>query len=237
MNTKKTSSYKKEDSKNNKKTGRSEKYKKKEKNESFDKTKSYSNATVSKKDEAGRSDRKGKKGKKESNKDEEKKRDFNPYYNNQARKYEITCFVCKEEKKVAVEPIDGIPIICDDCLIELEARKLLDQGGAQKTKKLSCKWCGKSFYALNESYLFCDECYDHFSHTIKARGRGFEKYTCDNCGVEGWLHPKTIKDKREKNLPVLCRICLQKEESKNKKEKSKSRIAKVKNRVKKDTDA
>ena len=216
---KKTSSYKKEDKK---KTGRADKYKKTPAG-----AKSNVHTATKVTDVTPQN----------STKDSKKERIFNPYYNKQAHKYKIKCIVCEQEKMVAVKPIEGVPVICDECLIDIEARRLLDKGGFQKTKKLTCKWCGEVFYGLNETYLFCDSCYDKFSHEIKARNRGLEKYTCDNCNTEGWLHPKTIKEKREKGLPVLCRTCMNKEEEKQKKEKSKNRINKVKKRVKKDTDA
>ena len=223
---KKTSSYKKEDKK---KTGRANKYKK----PSRDKSLTYPDKEVTYPTKASGKDESVTRPVNKKNKKEELVKDktsFDPYYNKQSRKYKITCFVCKKEKMVAVEPIEGVPVICDDCLVELEARKLLDQGGAQKTKKLNCKWCGKSFYALNESYLFCDECYDHFSHTIKARGRGFVSYKCKNCGADGWIHPKVLAEKKKENDMPLCRACMKEEEQKAKKEKSKSRINKVKNR-------
>jgi len=178
--------------------------------------------------------------KKEKIKKEKPKKDmdsFDPYLNKKARKYEITCFVCKKKKYVAFEPFENIPVICDDCMIDIEARRLLDKGGIRKAKKLKCKWCGKDFYALNETYLFCDTCYDEFSHEIKARKKGLEKYECDYCGEVFWLQPKIAREKKEKEQPLLCRHCLEREKKLKQKEKSKKRIEEAKKRFKKDNNA
>ena len=172
-----------------------------------------------------------KKNKKQKN--EESISDFNPYLNKKSQKYKIKCFVCKKEKFVAFKPIKNIPAICNDCIIDIEARRLLDTGGIRKTKKLKCKWCGKDFYALNESFLFCDECYDNFSHEIKARRKGLKKFNCDKCGKEFWFLPKLAQEKREKNKPLLCQDCLTEDKKQKKKEKSKKRIEETKERLKK----
>ena len=155
--------------------------------------------------------------------------------NTSHRGYKIICFLCEQEKYVPLEPIEGIPVLCDECLMEMEARRLLDKGGALKTKKLECKWCGETFYALNESYLFCDTCYDKFSHEIKARRKGLVPYTCDYCSKETWISPNIIEIKKKKGLPILCKECKQKEENKIQKERSKARIEKVKKALKKNS--
>lgn len=232
MNTKKTSSYsdKKSNTENKgekKGVGRGKKYEKKEKSENS----KPSPTDFNKSKELERKGRKKTEDKEEVVKD---KTSFDPYYNQQARKHKITCFVCKKEKMVAVKQIDGVPLICDDCIVELEARKLLDVGGMLKTKKLKCQWCDADFYGLNESYLFCDACYDKFSHTIKATGRGFVAFKCKICGADGWIHPKVLADKKRNDDTPVCRTCMEKEESNKIKENSKKRIENVKNRTKKE---
>ena len=241
MSTKKTSSYKDGESGStkdeNKKssTGRSEKYKKKD-----NPVKTHGHASDESKKDFKKKDFK-KEGnresrgidKKASSKEKDKERkEFNPYLNRIAHKYIITCFVCEKRKKVAVEPFDGVPVICDECLVELEAKRLLDVGGYQKAKKLKCKWCDCDFYALNESYLFCDTCYDAFSHEIKARRRGLIAYNCKTCGKKGFIHPKTMEEKKKENDHPICRECMNKEAKDKELAKKKERINKVKGRKK-----
>jgi len=236
VSTKKTSSYNKDSkeknenkgaskgasSYSNKKTGRADKYDKKG-GKDFKKDKF-------KKSEDEKRPGFGKNEKREIS--EEEKTAFNPFLNKLAHKYKVTCFSCEKEKMVAVEPFEGVPVICDECIVELEARKLIDMGGYQKTKKLKCKHCEVDFYALNESYLLCNTCYDHFSHQIKALRKGLVAYNCKNCDKPGFIHPKTYAEKKKEGDHPVCRDCMNKEVKEQKLEKKKARINKVKKRKK-----
>ena len=102
----------------------------------------------------------------------------------------------------------------------------------QKTKKLKCKNCESDFYALNESYLLCDNCYDGFSHRIKAMRRGLVPYNCKTCDKLGYIHPKTYEEKKKENDHPVCRECMNKETKDAELVKKKARINKVKSRKK-----
>lgn len=132
--------------------------------------------------------------------------DYNPELAALARKYEATCFLCGELKRVAFEPIEGVPVICDDCQQDLIAKKLMygSQKDIKSIKRLTCKACQKIFYAPDETHLVCYDCYQKFSEQILSKTKQIRFFTCERCGARESLPERVFE---EKNV-TLCRHCI-----------------------------
>ncbi len=132
--------------------------------------------------------------------------DYNPHLAELARKFTITCFLCQKEKQVAVEPIEGVPVICDDCKEDLDAKRLIYQNekNIKSIKRLTCKACHEVFYAPDETHLVCHKCYLKFSEQVISKTKQLQFFTCERCGARESLYKKVYD---EKNV-TLCRHCL-----------------------------
>ncbi|MBN2695724.1 hypothetical protein JXR93_13780 [bacterium] len=120
--------------------------------------------------------------------------------------YLIDCIVCGENREVPFKPIKGVPAICFACKEEIDAKRWLysDYDKLETVKKQVCKSCNQTFYAPNEAYIICDDCYKKFSKLVYADQKNLVVFNCTECGKEDFF-PKKYNDKNPSEL--LCREC------------------------------
>ena len=150
---------------------------------------------------------------------------FDPLLSKLSKKNKIICFVCKEEAMVSFLPVEGVPALCDKCHMDMEAKRLLyeEKRFLKTIVKLDCQICHKSFYAPNDSFLFCEECYNSFSRKIHFAKKGLVEFVCEECGEVGYLFEKILKIRERFGEKKLCKKCFAKNNNKTEKKNAPKR--------------
>ncbi len=121
------------------------------------------------------------------------------------KNYDIVCLVCGQLKQLKLKPMEGIPCVCDRCKDDLEAIRYLysNSDGIETIKKLTCKYCGNSYYAPNEGYILCEDCYSNFSKIYASKIKDIVYFNCEKCGKEQTMHVNSYKE----GITKLCNEC------------------------------